>query len=385
MEDQNILRDTMRPAEKYQPAFLYFIGSSDPIGNDSSRNAQHFLSQNLLFLCRNKAKTADELARETGIPIFYVEEELKRQCPGVDGKCGLLRKTEWGKYIADILIADKEEFETANRIYGKYVPAFCEFLASAVSLRQKELQSFWRRNIQGNMDQSLLLWALLPDVISNFIEQTGRELKSSFGDVKPVDRPFTTVAVRGLSEPEFMYGGDSISAHDVCGYSDIMMRNVYGRRLQAHFRRAHDIAKDPMLQMVIRCVEGLPVRMLFAEERKVARRAIEQGYLRERDGILEPAILVLWDGISVYIEFQSLLDGLEEKTGELAKAVSAELGEFVRSVIPGHLLGEYPYYNSCIAAHDFFDMVVEECISRGILNAPEAPLGPEGVLMVLCV
>lgn len=385
MKNQDTIQDTALRGEEYKPTSLYFIGSGNPIGNDPSQNAQHTLTQNLLYLCRNKERSALELAEETGIPIYYIEEELKRQCEGSGGEYSLLRKTEWGKYIADILIADKEEYETANQIYGKYAPAFCELLAAAITAKQEEMQSFWRRNMQGGMDRNLLLWALLPEVIGNFIGQTGRELKSYFGDVKPVDRPFTTVAVRGLSEPGFIYGGASISAHGVCGYSDIMVRNLYGRRLRAHFLCDHDLIKDPLLQIVIRSVEGLSVHTLFAEERETALQAVEQGYLREKDGILEPAILILWDGISVYIEFLSLLDSLEEETGELAKALAGELGKFMRKVIPIHLRKEYPYYNSCIASHAFFDSVVEECIRRGILNAPNSPLGPEGVLMVLCV
>ncbi len=380
MENQKTLQDGA-----YRPTSLYFIGNGNPTGNDPSQNAQHALAQNLLFLCRNRERSARELAEETGVPLSYIEEELKRQCEGVDGEYSLLRRTEWGRYIADILIADKEEYETANRIYSQYASSFCGVLAAAVAARQGEMQSFWRHNMQGDMDQSLLLWALLPDVIGSFIGQTGRELKSAFGDVKPVDRPYTTVAVRGLAEPAFLYGGDSISAHDVCGYSDIMVRNLYGRRLKAHFHCDHDLAGDPLLQMVIRSVEGLPVQTLFEQERKIARQAIEQGYLRERDGVLEPAILVMGDGISVYIEFQSLLDGLEEETGALTRALAGELGKYMRRVMPIHLRKEYFYYNACIAAHEFFDEVVEECIRRGILNPPRDPLGPEGVLMVLCV
>lgn len=67
----------------------------------------------------------------------------------------------------------------------------------------------------------------------------------------------------------------------------------------------------------------------------------------------------------------------------LAHTLAAELAAFMRKHIPAHLMAEYIYYNKCIATNRFFHDVVEECIGAGILNAPENPLGPEGVLMVL--
>ena len=67
-------------------------------GNDLSGTARRRLSQSLVYLCRAKEKTADELARETGIPASYIEEELEMLCRGVNGQYGLLRKNEQGMY-----------------------------------------------------------------------------------------------------------------------------------------------------------------------------------------------------------------------------------------------------------------------------------------------
>ncbi|MCM1411422.1 MAG: hypothetical protein NC305_12855 [Lachnospiraceae bacterium] len=122
--------------------------------------------------------------------------------------------------------------------------------------------------------------------------------------------------------------------------------------------------------------------MLSEEEREAARQALEIGYLRENCGSLEPAILVLADDISAYMEFQSLLGDMEENARALVHPLAKELAAFIREHIPKHLRGEYPYYNSCIAANGLFDEVVEESIRRDILPVPT---GTEGMLMVLCV
>lgn len=354
------------------------------MGNDPGRTAQCQFSQTLAYLCRAEEKTAAALAAETGIPASYIEEELERQCRGENGQYGLLRSTGGGKYTANIIIASRDEYMAVNALYRKYAPAFCSLLADGIAAGREELCSFMRRNLHRDMAPELLLWAMIPDMIGGFAGQVCAGLAGAFPEVQPSHRPFTAVAVAGLPKQHCFYGCDSIVAHDICGYSNILARNLYGSRLQAHFRCGHDIAADPLLLLTIRCAGGRPLPALSREERELAQSAVQQGYLRERAGILEPAVLVLTDGISVYIEFQSLLGALEEDARQLAQNLAGELAPFMREHIPGHLLADYPCYSSWAATHGFFHDVVEECIRRGILNAPTAGLGPEGMLLVLC-
>lgn len=366
---------------------LSFFGKGAPVGNDASRTAQRRLPQTLAYLCRAKERTAGELAQEMGIPTSYIEEELELLCRESNGQYDLLRRAGQGKYIANIIIADREEYAAVNEIYRRYAPAFCGLLVDVIASGKGELQSFWRRNLQGDMDLSLLLWALMPDILGNFTGQVGEKLGLFFPNIVIHDQPFTSVAVADLPDHNYFYSCDSINAHDVCGYSDILVRNFYGKRLQAHFNCGHNLVADPLLLFTIRCVGGVSMAALSKEGREVADRALQQGYLRLREGILEPTVIVLSDGISVYMEFQSLLGALEEEeeVRKLANSLAEELAGFMEKYIPPHLLGDYPYYNSYIAANCFSHDVVEECIRREILKVPANPLGPEGVLMVLCI
>lgn len=364
---------------------LSFFGCGMPLGNDPSATARRRLPQSLVYLCRVRERTADELARETGIPASYIEEELEMLCRGVNGQYGLLRKNEQGRYIANIIVADREEYETVNGIYGKYVSTFCDLLQDSLSAGREELCSFWRRNLRGETDLNLLLWALMPDITGNFITHVGEESASVFPDAAVCERSFTVAAVADVGDENCFYSCDSISAHNVCGYSDIMARNFHGKRLRPHFRCGHDLAADPLLRLIICCAGGLPLSSLPGEGQALAGRALRRGYLRLRQEMLEPAVIVLSDGISVYIEFQSLLGKMDECAMETARLLGRELGGVMERYIPSHLRGDYPYYNSCIAANCFTHEVVEECISRGLLKEPGRLPGPEGMLMVLCV
>lgn len=382
VEYQNTVQDATCPSGAFLPVSLHFIGSGAPQGNDPVAGAQRILAQSLLYRCRSRARTARELAEEMNIPLLCVEEELEQQCRGVNGQYGLLHKTEQDKYIANILIVDREEYQAACDIYRRYASAYCGLLIKGINAGQEELCCFLRRYTRGNVSQGVLLWSLLPDILGNFIGQVGAELDFLFAEVTPAERPFTTVAVAELPEPNSLYGCDSIVAHNICGYSNILVRNLYGRRLPAHFHCGHDLAGDQALRLTICCAGGMSLQRLSSEEKEAVRQALELGYLRENCGSLEPAVLVLADDISAYMEFQSLLCELEEAVRAFARPLAEELAGFMREHIPGHLVREYPFYNSCIAANGFFDEVVEEGIRRGILPVPT---GSEGVLMVLCV
>lgn len=381
MEHQNIGTNMMS-----QPISLSFFGSGVPVGNDPSQNAQRTLSQHLLYLCRTEAKTAGELAEEMGIPARYIEEELELQCRGVNGQYGLFRNVGQGKYIANIIVADWDEYIAANGIYGEYVSAFCSHLSDCIATGQEELRSFLQRS--RNKDINLLLWSMMADIIEAFVGQVGKELDYSFASQAPSDRQFTTVAVAhtsNLSAPQYFYGCDSICGQNICGYSYILVRNLYGKRLRAHFRCGHDIGSDPLLLFTIRCLSGLSFSDLSESEWEIADQAIQSGYLQKRGEIIEPAILALSNGVGDYMDFQNLLGSLRGKTQRLAFSVGRELASFMKEYIPSHLRDDYRYYNSCIASLSFFHDVVEECIRRDILVPPARPLGPEGMLMVLCI
>lgn len=381
MEYQDIDTNTMS-----HPVSLFFIGNGEPVGNDPSHNAQRTLSQHLLYLCRTEARTAGELAEEMGIPARYIEEELELQCRGVNGQYGLFRNVGQGKYIANIIVADWDEYTAANGIYGEYVSAFCNHLSDCIAAGQEELRSFLQRS--RNKDINLLLWSLMEDIVEAFVGQVEKELDYSFANQAPSDRQFTTVAVAhtgNLSTQQCFYGCDSIRGQNICGYSYVLVRNLYGGRLRAHFHWGHDIGSDPLLVFTIRCLSGLTLSDLSEGECEIAARAIQNGYLQKRGEMIEPAILVLSNGIGDYMDFQNLLGSLRGRTQRLAFSVGRELAGFMKECIPRHLRDDYRYYNSGIASQNFFHDVVEECIRRDILVPPARPLGPEGVLMVLCI
>ncbi len=375
-----------------QPVSLTFIGTGDPVGNDPREKAERILSQNLIYLCRSSAMSAEELARQLNVPMPYIEQELEIQCRGVNGQYGMLRRTGQGKYISNILLVEREEYMAANEIYSRYASPFCQYLAGAIEAEREKILSI--KQLGSPKSLSLLLWLLISRAIWFFRSQVRDELRDIFSDTVPASRPYTCVALEAYADTcNHFYGNDGINAQQICGYSNVYVENLYGDRLQAHFHCSLNLSNDPLLLLTIRCVDGLATSSLSEEEKEIAAKAIQCGYLQKNGDILEPAIVALtpesnrklWNVLDKTLKAAGTVPHTEGATGiqKLARSLAAELAEFMKKHIPPHLMEEYVSYNTCIASNHFFHDVVEACIGQGVLNAPKNPLGPEGVLMVL--
>lgn len=113
-----------------KPIRLAMSGTGNPCGNDPKVKAERLLSQNLVYLCKEKPRTAKELSEELNIPMPFIEDELDIQCKGENGSYGLLRKLDNDKYITNVLLVDYEEYEKANHIYEQHLPKFCNYLST---------------------------------------------------------------------------------------------------------------------------------------------------------------------------------------------------------------------------------------------------------------
>ena len=124
-----------------KPVSLAFIGTGNPRGNDPRTKAERILSQNLVYACKDKAKSAKGLSDELCVPMPYIEDELAIQLKGENGSYGLLRKIG-DKYISNVIIVENSEFNEAGKIYTKHLDELCEKLKKFKS----ELARFYDRS-----------------------------------------------------------------------------------------------------------------------------------------------------------------------------------------------------------------------------------------------
>ena len=184
-----------------------------PRGNDPRIKMERTFSQNLIYLCKDKPKTAKELSEELSVPMPYVEEELEIQCRGENGEYGMLRQLDNGKYTINTLLVDYDEYLQANNIFEKYLPELCKIINQTLNCKSKKILSFPFLSRQDNLN--FIFWSLIQRINNHFEDKVNELLKEKyFCDVKPVERTFSTATIAYTNEqnPTFdVWGCDSAS------------------------------------------------------------------------------------------------------------------------------------------------------------------------------
>ena len=366
-----------------KPIRLAISGTGNPCGNDPRSKSERTFSQNLIYLCKDKPRTAKELSEELCVPMPYIVEQLDIQCRGENGSYGMLRKLENGKYVANILLVDYEEYDEANKIYERHLPEFCRRLKNALEQNKEKILSF--PYLSSQKDSCFILWTLISRTIWDFEQKINSVIANKyFSDIVPVERVFSCVAVAFRDETAPIldfYGCDGIDASDVGGYRSVFVSNIYGKRVDKHLHCGHNLSQDLKLLMVLKAIGGLPVDELTENEKEIAAKAIECGYLCKKGNVLEPKIIVI-DRKNDQ-EFYNLSFDLNTNMKQIIEDIADELSVFMKKRIPEHLISEYQIYTQLIAGVRILSQTIEECIKEGILSEPENRIGAEGVLMIV--
>lgn len=352
-------------------------GFGNPLWGDPLNGFEREFSKHVLWLCFKKPSSATEIAEELGVPTVYVEEELEILTRGANGKYGLLRKLDSGKYAINFVLFDTDVMEKASILYEERLPQICDIIAEYIEEHKEEYLSFPYLNKK--VDLNLILWQQVHDLAGTLDRIVYSILaKKYFAKEQKPDRPFS---VYGYVDNGKIYGGgrDSIKAENICGFSEIHMANIYNKRLQKHFACEHNVSNDPQIQLALKAIDGLAVASLSDVEKEHAAKAIEQGYLYRDGDTLYTKILVN-DGKDSDRLFAITRNLTSEVLTKEAAAIAEKLADLIRKNVPEYLYGEWSFANE-LASLPVFDALVEALIERGLLTPPENRLGAEGCWM----
>ena len=171
-----------------------------------------------------------ELAEKLNIPTVYVEEEPDILAKGENGKYGLLRRLDNGRYGINIILLDQAEVETIYEIYRSYIPAICKTTTEFMEEHKQEYLSFPYLNKR--VELNLVLWQQLTLLLRSFPRHVARLLQHKyFADVSPLTRPFS---VYGHLEygVNYVNGWNNTRAENICGYSEIQVKHPKAGRPQ---------------------------------------------------------------------------------------------------------------------------------------------------------
>lgn len=366
-----------------KPIHLYSIGMGKPRGNDPRIKMERTFSQNLIYLCKDKPKTAKELSEELSVPMPYVEEELEIQCRGENGEYGMLRQLNDGKYTINTLLVDYDEYLQANNIFEKYLPELCKIINQTLSDKSKKILSFPFLSRQDNLN--FIFWSLIQKINNHFEDKVNELLKEKyFCDVKPVERVFSTATIAYTNEqnPTFdVWGCDSAFSNAIGGYQSVFVSNIYGKYLDRHFYVGHNLSCDQKILMLLRSIHGITIDSLTEIEKEIVAQCIECGYLQKNDNLVEPKIVIIDKKDAA--DFNHLAMEFVKDMQPIIEKIAAELSVFLKKHIPAHLMNEYQNYTYLIATAQNYSKLIDACLQENILSKPKNRLGAEGVFMIV--
>ena len=378
------LEDTMSEKEKKPVAFQkidYEIwGTGMPTTGDPRDVCTRQLSKQVVWLCKNKPRTAKEISEELNLPMMYAEEELDIQVFGEKGNYGLLKKLPDGRYINNFVLLDTKELDELEEVYKRRIPSICEKVIAYVEKNKEAYLSFPYLNKK--VDLNLVLWQhvhTMAYIFNGLVEN--RLAKEYFADVELSNRPFTCFGYR--NEPgrkNCGVGFDQSVGENICGYSKVLAENIYFDKVKAHFHCVGEAMLDAKLQLAIRAVEGLEVSTLSETEQEQAAKAIAEGYLyREGERLYTKMLVCTCDD---WMNLTKLNDGLLQEYKPEVEAVAAEIAVLIKKYVPEHVFGDYKYANG-LAAMPVLNTLIDTLIDKGFMAAPENGVGAEGCWIAL--
>ncbi|WP_170936492.1 RNA polymerase sigma factor [Paenibacillus aquistagni] len=365
-----------------KPVKLLLIGTGAPSGHDPRVKAERLFSQNLIYLCKNTARTPKELSELLHVPMPFVEEELEIQCRGENGHYGLLKRLDSGKYISNLVLIDAQDLA---RIQEAYRPYTQEIVDKAVHyLRTHEQRILRFPFLSQPPEASQIAWSLISRMIWAFEDRVKQRLTEKYYAAMELhEKEFHTFgfAVKETEEIELnVYGCDGIQALNLCGYRKVYAANIYGPRLQKHFNCGHQMSLDPVMMLTLLAIKGLKADSLTEDEKEVAAKAIEAGCLRKENDALYPNILVIdaKDEDAFYALSTEFTDSIDDLLEPFADAIHA----MIKTYVPRHLIHDYPLFvlqTTCGLIND----VIESCMEKGVLSTPASSYGSEGIWMIV--
>lgn len=381
---RNIVRKEVKKMKKsdlaLKPIRMTWCGEGNPLVSYPRKNATRVISQNILYLCRNQAKSIKELSEELNVPMIFVEDEVNIQCYGSNGRDGLLKKTEDGKYISTFPILEIENYRQIQYVIGDFIGKSTEQLKSYIDRIDQQIMGLPYLN--PSRERSFLLWGIIQDLCLRLCDMLSEIIMERYypdSNLPHKDYYDCAYVYPWGEEPDrIAYGCDGIVGEQICGYSKITICNLYGKRVKAHFHCECNISTDPELLMTIRSIEGLEISKLNEEEKEVASKAIQEGYLMKQGEKLYPNMIVLPEECRERVG-QVAYD-FAVQTRQLTENVADQVYPYIQKSLPKHLINEAEKFIK-FNLYGVETTIIDQCIEEGILCDPGSGLSGVGVYM----
>lgn len=146
-----------------KPVRIIFQGDGNPLESEPGKKAyDRTFSQNVLYLCKDTAKTAKEISEILNVPMLFAEEELEIQVKGSNGTDGLLQRisdVNISRYISTFIIMDYCHYKEINDFVKSKLDVFTDKMSAYIEKNKDKILGLPYLNEQ--KDLRFILWSLV--------------------------------------------------------------------------------------------------------------------------------------------------------------------------------------------------------------------------------
>ena len=363
-----------------KPYILGMPGTGDLRYGDPRDQAKRLLSQNVLISCRNEAKTAKKLALEFNVPTIFMENELEI----LSGD--LLTDVGNGKYIANFIIIDAKLQNIINQMLLNISKEFANEISEYLCSKKNDIMSV--SFLEQPKSFEFVLWSMISrfaDIVCDTISEEIRKKMTEAGTQKEI-RHFYIIGEVYESWKEVnthFYSQNGTFAENYMGYRKVDLKNLIGERLPWECNRfgatvSLDFNKE--LGMIIRTIGGLNVDTLTEDQKEIAAKSIEKGYIKKSGNVLVPNVVVM--NSDAEKKYNQIFFDAYPITDKYAEKLLKQYIDFVQKFVPKHLQSQASIFID-LTSNPMRHYLIEGCIENKLLYIPTSEKCSEGIWVVV--
>ncbi len=295
----------------------------------------------IMVICRNEAKTVNEIADEMGIAPVYMEELLEKM-----RKVSLLRSPARGKYQANCCVFPEDVYARAKLAACDmfHDNGFGEKITNALLALKDKITAL---PFYGNhFDYRYLLWILYVEACEGFGEYGTKRYKEKYNDRFPDEAERTYRVTMEYTLPDETFDSSVYDRLRTKGWSCLhneFMSPIYGRVQYVNnfecepfpnesddviddWRRGRDFWLDETNVFLLLELSENPQKPLTVHEEEQAAQMLERGLLKkERDGFAVQLPIFSKD------TYNKIAAMIRDATQDLAYAYADLVGEAVEN------------------------------------------------------
>ena len=363
-----------------KPSDLWMPGMGDLRYGDPRDKAASVLSKNILISCKNMEKSVKQLVEEFNIPTIIMENELDVL------RGDLLKKCANGKYIANFIIIDSKLQGKINEMLAGVAKGLADDVTVYLQKSKERILSL--KYMSQPRSFEYILWSMIPrfaDMVNRAVSASIQKEMSEL-NVEKEKRHFYVlghIIPSGENFEPLFYGLNGTSAENIMGFKKVSVQNYLGERLPVEWNRfgatvSFDMHKE--LGLIFKAAGGLDVESLDENEKEVAGKAIEMGYIKKDDHTLVPVVVMM--DTDTEKEWNQLFTDAAEIIDKYAEELCAKYTKLVKDNVPTHLLSQTNVFVE-ITATALRHYLIECCIENELLYIPVEEKCSEGILALV--